>query len=63
MLIWLDIVGIFVGLCLGIIIAVYVTLGKVNASNDMGDSNGEFEDFADKINILLQERGIRDSEL
>ena len=40
-----------------------MTLGKVNASNDMGDSNGEFEDFADKINILLQERGIRDSEL
>ena len=51
--------GIGAGLALGISIALFVTVRMVKKSNDIGDSQGQFHDFGDYIDVYNHEDELR----
>ncbi|MCR5127853.1 MAG: hypothetical protein K6B69_07100 [Lachnospiraceae bacterium] len=50
-LMW-TIIGILVGIIIGIGLALRITVQNIKASNDIGDSRGELEDFHAVVNII-----------
>ena len=55
---WIPIIGVVFGVLLGLIIALFVTVNKVKSANDIGNSEGHFEDFGNRIHVISQKQDI-----
>ena len=51
---WMSIIGMLFGILLGLSIALIVTVNRVKSTNDLGNSEGHFEDFGNRIHVIRQ---------
>ena len=56
-MIW-TVVGILLGIIIGLGLAVRITVQNIKASNDVGDSRGELQDFQAVLNIISDEDNL-----
>ena len=50
--------GVLAGLTLGISVSLLLTVWLVKTSNDIGDSQGTFEDFGDYMDVISSEDNL-----
>ena len=53
-----SILGIFLGLILGVGVAMMVTVNVIKKSNDIGDSKGSLRDFGTYVNMHAVEDNL-----
>ena len=54
----LLIYGIVFGIALGVSVSLLVTVWAVKTSNDIGDSEGDFMDFGDFLDVISDEDNL-----
>lgn len=50
--------GIIFGIALGVSVSLLVTVWAVKTSNDIGDSEGDFMDFGDFLDVISDEDNL-----